>query len=94
MTQETQNLSHEINEVRKDHKQTVSWKRLSDGYSTTLSLLTDLFGCVLVGVALGFFVHIYLGASILWVAGLTVLGGVAGLWTVVRYAMNQDRKGK
>jgi len=27
-------------------------------------------------------------------AGLTVFGGIAGLWSVVRYALDKERKGK
>lgn len=94
MTQETDDLAREINSVRKNKPRFIRLRRLSDGYGTTINLLTDLFGCILVGLALGLLARTYLDASVLWVAGLTILGGIAGLWTVVRYALNQEKKGK
>lgn len=94
MTQETQDLAREIESVRTSRSRFTRLRRLSDGYSTTINLLTDLFGCILVGLALGLLLRSYFNASVLWVAGLTILGGIAGLWTVVRYALNQEKKGK
>lgn len=94
MTQETQNLSREINAALRKKDRPGRLKKLSDGYGVTINLLTDLFGCVLIGLALGLLIRSYFGASVLWVAGLTVLGGIAGLWTVVRYALSRDKKEK
>lgn len=94
MTQETRDLSQEINAALQKKDRPGRLRKLSDGYGTTINLLTDLFGCVLIGLALGLVARAYLGASVLWVAGLTILGGIAGLWTVVRYALAQDKKEK
>ncbi len=94
MTRETKQLAEKIKQAAQEQSQETEARELQSGYNTTLNLLTDLFGCVLIGLALGLAVYHYWHASVLWVAGLTILGGIAGLWTVARYAVGLDKKDK
>lgn len=60
-----------------------------NGYQTALDMLTNLIGCVLIGVSLGVLFQNLFHTSVLLTAGLTIFGGIAGLWSVVRYAIQR-----
>ena len=91
MTKETDNLEAAIESVRQ--KQQVADKpKAVGGYSVALTILTDLFGCILIGFAVGVFLQKFFHTSALLTAGLTLAGGIAGLYTVARYALKQEKQ--
>ncbi len=92
MTQETDNLQRDIEAVKHKMSEPANPLTASVGYNTTVYILTDLLGCILIGLALGVFFQKVFDTSILLTAILTLLGGVAGLWTVIRYAMQLQKK--
>lgn len=64
------------------------------GYNATITILTDLFGCIFIGFAIGFFLQHIFHTNVLLTAGLTLLGGISGLYTTVRYALRLERQKK
>lgn len=94
MTKETDELASHIEKARHEHLEDATVHDINTGYGTTINVLTDLFGCVLIGLGLGvLFQHLF-DTSILLTAGLTILGGIAGLWTVARYGLSIEKKGR
>lgn len=92
MTQETDKLAEQIQEI-KDERQTAQKPALErSGYSIAINILTDLFGCVLIGLGLGVLFQKMFNTSHLVTASFTILGGVAGLWTVIRYGIALDKQ--
>lgn len=92
MTKETDELASHIEQARREHLEDETVHEINTGYGTTINVLTDLFGCVLIGLGLGvLFQHLF-DTSILLTAGLTILGGIAGLWTVARYGLSIGKK--
>lgn len=92
MTQETDKLAEQIQEI-KDEQQTAQKPALErSGYSIAINILTDLFGCVLIGLGLGVLFQKMFNTSHLVTASFTILGGVAGLWTVIRYGIALDKQ--
>lgn len=92
MTKETDELATHIEQARHEHLEDKTVHEINTGYGTTINVLTDLFGCVLIGLGLGvLFQHLF-DTSILLTAGLTILGGIAGLWTVARYGLSIGKK--
>ena len=84
-------LQDKIQSLKKGKKVSASPKN-TQGYSIALVMMTDLVACVLVGLGLGIFFQKFFYTSILLTATLTLLGGIAGLYTVIRFAMEQDKK--
>lgn len=64
------------------------------GYGVAVTMMTELISCIFVGMAIGLFLQKILGTSVLLTAFLTLLGGIAGLWGVVRFALNQNKGNK
>lgn len=93
MTEETDELGKQIRQVKQAHTDEITPHPEKRGYSIAINILTDLFGCVLIGLGLGVLSQTVFDTSPLVTAGLTILGGVAGLWTVIRYGISLD-KGK
>ena len=62
------------------------------GYDVALIIMTDLLSCILVGLGIGLFLQKFFHTSVLITAGLSLLGGIAGLYTVIRFAMNEDKR--
>lgn len=93
MTKETQALAKKIEKARKIKENVVVGAPQPSGYQITVNLLTNLFGCVLVGASLGVLFQNLFNTPTLLTAGLTVLGGAAGLWSVIKYAMHLEDKG-
>ena len=91
MTQETEHLQQDIDQIKHKLSEPANPLTASVGYNTTVYILTDLLGCIFVGLGIGVFFQKVLGTSILLTAVLTLLGGVAGLWTVTRYAMRLQK---
>ena len=94
MTQETERLQSEIQSLKKQVEKPVKSNADVGGYNVALTILTDLLGCIFIGCAIGLFLQKVFHTSVLLTAGLTLLGGIAGLYTTARYAMRQERKSK
>lgn len=92
MTQETEQLQQEIRAAQDKFKKHTTKKAPLTGYNTAITILTDLLGCIFVGFAIGLFLQKTFHESPLLVAGFTLLGGIAGLYTTIRYALSQEKK--
>lgn len=92
MTQETDHLQKDIDKIKNKLSEPANPLTDAVGYNTTVYILTDLLGCIFVGLGIGVFFQKVLGTSILLTAILTLLGGIAGLWTVTRYGMRLQTK--
>ena len=91
MSQEATDLKAKIRSL-KTKKEAPPKAPVIKGYSIALSMMTDLITCILVGLALGLFLQKIFHTPPLLTAGLTLLGGIAGLYTTIRFAINQDKK--
>ncbi|MBQ9089994.1 MAG: AtpZ/AtpI family protein [Alphaproteobacteria bacterium] len=94
MTKKTEILAQKIKEAQnkntKPHKPAPAF---FSGYKTVIDILTNLIGCVLMGLALGvLFQNLFATPSYL-TALLTVFGGFVGLVQVVRQAILFENKG-
>ena len=94
MTEETDALDQEIQALRAKDKKSSGAAKDIHGYNVAITILTDLLGCIFIGCALGFLCRFLFGTSVLLTAGLTLLGGIAGLYTTARYAMRLERRDK
>ena len=94
MTIETDELKKEIDTLRSSDKEKVGSLTGAQGYSIAVTILTDLLGSIFVGCAIGLFFQYVFKTSVLLTAGLTLLGGVAGLYSTIRYAIFLEKKGK
>lgn len=92
MTEETDELGGYIQQIKQKHKDENVPHRENSGYSVAINILTDLFGCVLIGLGLGVLFQKVFDASYLVTAAFTMLGGIAGLWTVIRYGIALDKQ--
>ena len=63
----------------------------TSGYGVSLMILTDLFSCIFIGLGVGLFFQKIFHASVLLTATFVLLGGIAGLWTMIRFALNQSK---
>ena len=92
MTKETDELGEHIQYIRQEHAAEEVPHPEKTGYSIVINILTDLFGCVLIGLGLGVLFQKMFDTTYLVPALFTILGGLAGLWTVIRYAVALDRQ--
>ena len=92
MTQEIEQLNEEIKVLKKKTQKPVRGNTEVKGYNISVTILTDLLGCIFIGCAIGLFLQKIFHTSPLLTAGLTLMGGVAGLYTTIRYAMRQEKK--
>ena len=67
---------------------------LAKGYNISITMMTDLLGCILVGLAVGLLFQKVFHTSVLLTAGLTLLGGIAGFYTVIRFILAEEKKQK
>ena len=95
MTKETNILAQQISNVKEKHikKEIVSRKSTVTPYRIIVDVLIDLFGPLLIGISLGVFCRNMFDTSPSLTIGLGLLGAVAGLVSVVRYAIELDKKG-
>ncbi len=95
MTKETEKLAQSIQTAQAVHRPTedLTEKKHQSGYAIVSEMLTDLIGCVIVGLALGIFFQRMFGAPALLTAGLTFLGTVAGLGSVIRTGIRLSKQG-
>lgn len=88
MTKKTDALAEKIAE-KKEKQQSKNTKTSANGYQTAVEMITNLFGCIIIGLSLGVLCHNIFNTSSLLTAGFTIFGGFAGLWSVIRYAMKR-----
>ncbi len=95
MTKATSKLAKSIQAAKKANRTSdlAAVKKPQSGYGIAAEMLTDLIGCVIVAFAVGVFCQKMFGAPVYLTVGLTFLGGVAGLWTVVRTGIRLSKKG-
>ena len=89
MTQETQDLQAKIDAKRAGGNRAVT--RESGGFGFAMAMMMDLVCCLLVGVAVGMVIQKYFRTTPLVVVAFALLGGVAGLVSVVRTGMNRSK---
>lgn len=94
MTKETDALSKKIQQAKRGVLKTDSAKKtntVSSGYQIITEVIVNLFGCILVGASLGVISNNLFETGDKFVFMLTVLGGIAGVWSVIKYAMALDK---
>ncbi len=92
MTDETNALKEKIHAARQNRQTSSRPSEAVTGYNAAVTVLTDLLGSIFVGLAIGVLLQKIFGTSVLLTGALTILGGVAGLWTTARYALRLDKK--
>lgn len=92
MTEETDKLGAHIQHLKDERHEDELPHPEKTGYSIAINILTDLFGCVLIGLGLGVLFQKMFDTTYLVPALFTILGGLAGLWTVIRYAVALDKQ--
>ena len=88
MTKKTDNLAKKIAAQKKLQEPKKTSANLN-GYQVAVDMITNLFGCILIGLSLGVLCQNLFNTSSLLTAGLTIFGGFAGLWSVIRSAMKR-----
>ena len=91
MSEDLSHLQEKIRSLKKVDKKTSSVVGVS-GYNVALTMMTDLLSCVLVGLTIGLFLQKIFHTSALLTAGLTLIGGIAGFYTIIRFALNREKK--
>lgn len=96
MTEQTDRLQEKINASRQARQKGGGIGVKPVGYNTAVYIMTDMVSCILVGLGIGLFLQKFFHTSAFLTFVLTILGGIAGLWTTIRYAMaiqkQQDKK--
>lgn len=92
MIEEIKQLDDEIKALKKANRQPEKMNPVVGGYNVAITIMTNLLGCIFVGMVLGVLLQILFNTSVLFTAGLTLLGGIAGLYSTVRYGLSQERK--
>ena len=62
------------------------------GYNVAVVIMTDLLSYILVGLGIGLFLQKIFHTSVLLTAGLTLIGGITGLYNVIRFAIEEDKR--
>jgi F0F1-type ATP synthase assembly protein I len=94
MTEETERLDSQIKALKNKADKPAKIGAGVNGYNISVTILTDLLGCIFIGCAVGLFLQKFFNTSPLLTGGLTILGGVAGLYSTIRYAIREDKKRK
>ena len=90
MNQNLIDLQEKIHSLKKREKEK---SRSSDqGYGIAIVMMTDLVSCILIGLAIGLFFQKMFHTHVLLTAFLTILGGIAGFYSVVRFALSEGKK--
>lgn len=93
MTKKTEALARKI-EAAQQAKIKKALDKPQNAYQFAFDVLTNLFGCVLMGLALGVLFQNLFQTPALLTVGLAVFGSFVGLYQVVRQAIEWERKGK
>lgn len=92
MTEEIKQLDDKIQKLRQIRQNQEKISKVLSGYNVAVTIITNLLGCIFVGLSIGILLQLLFHTSALLTAGLTLLGGVAGLYSTVRYGLDQERK--
>lgn len=92
MTKETTILSEKIKEAKLKSEKGKTLKKEESGYQIATNVIVDLFGCVLISTAIGVICQNLFGTSIKFTAGMAIIGGIAGLYTVVKNMRALEKK--
>ena len=92
MNEQLTELQEKINKIKGEKKAFSSTG--VRGYNVAITMMTDLVSCILVGLAVGVLLQKFFETSVLLTAVLTLLGGIAGLWSVIRFAIAQEKGNK
>ena len=84
-------LLNKIHQLRKNENEDVKSSNIK-GYGLAVVILVDLFSCILVGLGIGLFLQKFFHTSPLVTAGLTLLGGIAGFYSIVRLAIREEKR--
>ena len=93
MNEQLTELQEKINKIKGEKKEFYSNSGVR-GYNVAITMMTDLVSCILVGLAVGVFLQKFFETPVLLTAVLTLLGGIAGLWSVIRFAIAQEKGNK
>ena len=96
MTKETDLLAEKIKQAKGVQvKEEIKDKNSkSSGYQIITEVIINLFGCILVGTSLGIISNNIFETGDKFTILLSLLGGIAGVWSVVKYAMTLDNEGE
>ena len=89
MTQETKDLQEKIN--ARQTKNTMSG-HTTTGFGIAMAMMMDMICCLLVGIGIGLFIQKLWNTSSLVIACFGLLGGIAGLFTVVQMGLHRGSK--
>lgn len=92
MTKETKELAKKIKKVKEEKTQKEDNKTPS-GYQIATEIVVDLLGCLLIGASLGIISQNLLGTEQKMTVALTILGGIAGIYSAIKYAISLSKKG-
>ena len=92
MTQQVEELKKDIQNMKRKVQKEPTVSSGVSGYNIAVTILTDLLGSIFIGCAIGLFLQKFFHTSVLLTAGLTLLGGIAGLYSTARYALQQEKK--
>lgn len=92
MTKETTKLAEKINTLKNKYVQDVAEDKKPTGYQIITEVIVNLLGCVLIGASLGVVFQNMFDTSGELTVALTFLGGVAGIWSVIKYALSLEQK--
>lgn len=92
MTQETDQLGQKIEALQKQKNRIEELKNPQNGMQIVINLLTNLLGCVLIGSSIGYFCQKAFNTPVTLTVGLTILGGFAGLYSVVKYLIELEKR--
>ena len=93
MTNKTDALAQKIEEVQNKYNKHEVSEPTQNGYQIFSDVLINLFGSIIVACSLGVFCQNVFHTPVLFTICLTVFGGFAGLWSVVRSMMQLSKKG-
>ena len=91
MTQEIKQLEDKIEALKKENQRPDTVNKAIGGYNVAITIITNLLGCVFVGAAIGILFQLMFHTSPLLTAGFVLLGGIAGLYSTVKYGLQQER---
>ena len=83
-------LQEKIRSLKKEKK--AARKGSAQGYNIAIIMMTDLISCVLIGFAIGLFFQKIFHTHVLLTVFLTFLGGIAGFYSVIRFALAEEKK--
>ncbi len=94
MTKETEVLAQKIQQAKKtqENKNIVNEKKDPSGYQIITEVIVNLLGCIFVGTSLGVISDNLFETGGKFTIMLGLLGGIAGVWSVIKYAISIDKE--